>query len=272
MLKKWGVRIIAIFGVLLLAYPLISNFMQQRYQNDAVATYQEEISQKGEAELEKEYDDAREYNDMLYQANGAVVDNMDLGILSDGHYAELLDQSNGIMGSIEIPKINVSLPIYHGTSDDVLSIGIGHWQGTSLPVGGENTRCVLTGHRGLPGSKLFTRLDEMEEGDLFFFKVLDKTLAYKVCDIKTILPDELDALQIEQGRDLASLVTCTPYGLNTHRLVVTGERVAYEETEYENIHSAMPSARELLFTALPFAVLGVILIKTIIEWRKNRYV
>lgn len=272
MLKKWGVRLIAVFGVLLLAYPLISNFMQQRYQNDAVATYQEEISRKDEAELEREYDDAVEYNDMLFQTNGAVVDNMDLGILSDEHYMELLNLSNGIMGSIEIPKINVSLPIYHGTSEEVLSTGIGHWQGTSLPVGGDNTRCVLTGHRGLPGSKLFTRLDEMDEGDLFFIRVLDKTLAYKVCDIQTILPDELEALQIDQGRDLASLVTCTPYGINTHRLVVTGVRVAYEETEYESIHSAMPSVRELVFTVLPFAVLGVILIMKIIEWRKNRYV
>ena len=272
MLKKWGIRIIAIFGILLLAYPLISNYMQQRYQNDAVATYQAEISHKDKAELEKEYNDAAEYNDMLYQTNGAVVDNMDLGVLSDEHYAELLDQRNGIMGSIEIPKINVSLPIYHGTSGEVLSTGIGHWQGTSLPVGGENTRCVLTGHRGLPGSKLFTRLDEMEEGDLFFIKVLDQTLAYKVCDIQTILPDELDALKIEQGRDLISLVTCTPYGINTHRLIVTGERVAYEKTEYENIRSVVPSIREILFTVLPFVVLGVILIMKIIEWRKNRYV
>lgn len=112
----------------------------------------------------------------------------------------------------------------------------------------------------------------MEEGDLFFIKVLDQTLAYKVCDIQTILPDELDALKIEQGRDLISLVTCTPYGINTHRLIVTGERVAYEKTEYENIRSVVPSIREILFTVLPFVVLGVILIMKIIEWRKNRYV
>lgn len=272
MLKKWGIRIIALFGVLLLAYPLVSNYVQQRYQNDAVATYQKEVNQKDKAELEREYDDAIEYNDMLYQTNGAIVDNMDTGILSDDHYNSLLNQSNGIMGSIEIPKINVSLPIYHGTSDEVLSTGIGHWQGTSLPVGGENTRSVLTGHRGLPGSKLFTRLDEMEKGDLFFIKVLEKTLAYKVKDIQTILPDELDALQIEEGEDLVSLVTCTPYGINTHRLVVTGERVAYEETAYESIEHEMPSLRELVFTALPFAVLGIVLIMKIIEWRKNRYV
>ena len=272
MLKKWGVRIIAIFGILLLAYPLVGNFVQQRYQNDAVATYQKEIDQKDKAELESEYDDAVEYNDMLYQTNGAIVDNMDLGILSDEHYESLLNQSNGIMGSIVIPKINVSLPIYHGTSDEVLSTGIGHWQGTSLPVGGENTRSVLTGHRGLPGSKLFTRLDEIEESDYFFIKVLDQTLAYKVNDIQTILPDELDALKIEEGEDLISLVTCTPYGINTHRLVVTGERVPSEETVYESIESEMPSLRELAFTILPFAVLGIILIKKIIEWRKNRYV
>ena len=272
MLKKWGVRLIAILGFLLLAYPLVSNFVQQRYQNDAVATYQNEIRGKSEQELRKEYDEAVEYNDMLFQTEGAVVDDMDLGVLSDRHYNSLLNQNNGIMGSIEIPKINVSLPVYHGTSEDVLSTGIGHLQGTSLPVGGKNTHSVLTGHRGLPGSKLFTRLDEMEEGDLFFLKVLDQTLAYKVMDIQVITPDKLDVMKIENGKDLVSLVTCTPYGINSHRLVLTGERVSYDETEYENIRGVIPSFRELAFTVLPIAVLLAIAVAKIIEWRKNRYV
>ena len=164
------------------------------------------------------------------------------------------------MGSIEIPKINVDIPIYHGTSDEVLSTGVGHLQDSSLPVGGNNSRCILTGHRGLPNSKLFTRLDELEIDDLFFISTCGEVLAYRITDIKIMEPEEAEMLGILPEKDLCTLITCTPYGINTQRLVVTGERVPYEEVQYDNIEKNFPSFREIFFAALPFLFIVVGLI------------
>lgn len=271
MSRKWLLRIIFLAGFLLLLYPLISNMVHQRQQSDAVASYDSAVSNRSEEEIQENLNQATEYNNMLFQSNGAIVDNMDTSILSDESYNSLLNQANGIMGSIEIPKIDVDLPIYHGTEDDVLSVGVGHIQGTSLPVGGENTHCVLSGHRGLPGSSLFTRLDEMKEGDLFFLSVMGETLAYKVYDIQVVDPDNTEVLEITADKDDVSLVTCTPYGLNTHRLVVTGERVPYEESEYNSIGSELPSLRELLFIAIPFVLLAVAGGLKFKDWRKKKH-
>lgn len=271
MSRKWLLRIIFLAGFLLLLYPLISNMVHQRQQSDAVASYDSAVSNRSEEEIQEILNQATEYNNMLFQSNGAIVDNMDTSILSDESYNSLLNQANGIMGSIEIPKIDVDLPIYHGTEDNVLSVGVGHIQGTSLPVGGENTHCVLSGHRGLPGSSLFTRLDEMKEGDLFFLSVMGETLAYKVYDIQVVDPDNTEVLEITAGKDDVSLVTCTPYGLNTHRLVVTGERVPYEESEYNSIGSELPSLRELLFIAIPFVLLAVAGGLKFKDWRKKKH-
>lgn len=271
MSRKWLLRIIFLAGFLLLLYPLISNMVHQRQQSDAVASYDSAVSNRSEEEIQEILNQATEYNNMLFQSNGAIVDNMDTSILSDESYNSLLNQANGIMGSIEIPKIDVDLPIYHGTEDDILSVGVGHIQGTSLPVGGENTHCVLSGHRGLPGSSLFTRLDEMKEGDLFFLSVMGETLAYKVYDIQVVDPDNTEVLEITAGKDDVSLVTCTPYGLNTHRLVVTGERVPYEESDYNSIGSELPSLRELLFIAIPFVLLAVAGGLKFKDWRKKKH-
>lgn len=133
--------------------------------------------------------------------------------------------SEDILGSIEIPKINVNLPVYQGTDEETLKKGVGHISWSSPPIGGINTHSLLAGHRGLPGALLFTRLNELKEGDLFYIKINKKTLVYKVCNIKVVKPEETEELSIQEGRDLLSLVTCTPYGINTHRLVVTGERM-----------------------------------------------
>ena len=271
MSRKWLLRIIFLSGFLLLLYPLISNMVHQRQQSDAVASYDSAVSNRSEEEIQEILNQATEYNNMLFQSNGAIVDNMDTSILSDESYNSLLNQANGIMGSIEIPKIDVDLPVYHGTEDNVLSVGVGHIQGTSLPVGGENTHCVLSGHRGLPGSSLFTRLDEMKEGDLFFLSVMGETLAYKVYDIQVVDPDNTEVLEITVGKDDVSLVTCTPYGLNTHRLVVTGERVPYEESDYNSIGSELPSLRELLFIAIPFVLLAVAGGLKFKDWRKKKH-
>lgn len=173
------------------------------------------------------------------------------------------------MGSIEIPSININLPIYHGTSDEVLSAGVGHLNGSSLPIGGVNIKSILTAHRGLPSSKLFTRLDELVEGDLFFIRVLNETLAYKVNDIQVIDPEDVAGLEIEEGKDLVSLITCTPYGLNTHRLVVTGERTEYEPAIYENIESKNMSIREYVFLAIPFVFLTIIVGRRIKSAKKK---
>lgn len=271
MSRKWLLRIIFLAGFLLLLYPLISNMVHQRQQSDAVASYDSAVSNRSEEEIQEILNQVTEYNNMLFQSNGAIIDNMDTSILSNESYNSLLNQANGIMGSIEIPKIDVDLPVYHGTEDDVLSVGVGHIQGTSLPVGGENTHCVLSGHRGLPGSSLFTRLDEMKEGDLFFLSVMGETLAYKVYDIQVVDPDNTEVLEITAGKDDVSLVTCTPYGLNTHRLVVTGERVPYEESDYNSIGSELPSLRELLFIAIPFVLLAVAGGLKFKDWRKKKH-
>lgn len=265
------VNLVFIAGFLILLAPLIMNFVQGQHQKDAVSAYQSAVGNKSEEEIKQILANAEEYNNMLFQSNGAVVDNLDTSILSDESYNSLLNQSNGIMGSIEIPKIDVDLPIYHGTSDEVLQVGIGHIQGTSLPIGGENTHCVLSGHRGLPGSKLFTRLDEMEEGDLFFIQVLGETLAYKVYNIQVIEPEDVSVMEIQAGRDDCSLITCTPYGLNTHRLVVTGERVPYEKAQYDSIDGQLPSIRELLFIIIPFALLATGIGLKVKDWRKAKH-
>jgi sortase A len=268
--KNWKRKLIFIIGFLLCCYPLVSSLIEQQYQKSAVATYQQSVQDKDDSEIKEIIQKATEYNDMLFQTDGAIVGDVNSEILSEESYESLLNQGTGVMGSIEIPKIGVDLPIYHGTDDDVLSNGIGHLEGTSLPVGGASTHCVLTGHRGLPNSKLFTRLDEIEENDLFYLNIFGETLAYKVNQIEVIEPDEVDKLHIQEGKDLVSLITCTPYGLNTHRLVVTGERVSYEKKVYENIKPNMLSGRELIFGALPFIFIGIQLISFIRQKMKER--
>lgn len=271
MVKKWIPGLIYVCGFLLLCYPTISNLLQRQRQKDAITATALTLTEENQKEQKKILQDARQYNSMLFQSEGAIVNNMDQSILSDESYMQLLNPSAcGVMGSVQIPKISVSLPIYHGTSDEVLSCGAGHQQGTSLPVGGENTHCILSGHRGLPGSRLFTRLDELEKGDLFFLSVLGETLAYKVRQIQIIEPENTEIMAISAGEDICSLVTCTPYGLNTHRLVVSGERVSYRKKEFEQIRAVMPSWREMLFTALPFLISGIMLALRLTDWRKSR--
>ncbi len=273
MSRKWFTRVVFILGFLLLCYPLVSSKMQEKEQKETVDSYKNEVDNKSKEEIEKIRKDALKYNDVLFQCQGAIVDNANMGILSDESYNSLLLQSDtGVMGSLEIPKIDVDLPIFHGTSEEVLSTSIGHQQNTSLPIGGENTHSCLTGHRGLPGAKLFTRLDEIVKGDLFFINVLGETHAYKVNNIRVVTPEEADmeVTKIESGKDMVTLVTCTPYGLNTHRLLVTGERVPYEKQEYESIDSTLPSLRELVFTALPFVLLAIVVVMKLIDWRKSK--
>ncbi|MBD7915858.1 class C sortase [Clostridium sp. Sa3CUN1] len=257
-----------LFGLILCSYPLISGIVQQQAQKGTVATYQQMIESSSSSSLEEALTKAIEYNEILFESFTSLSSDK-LSILSEESYNEILNMGNGIMGSIEIPSINVNLPIYHGTSDEVLSAGVGHLNGSSLPIGGLNTKSILTAHRGLPSSKLFTRLDELVEGDLFFINVLGETLAYKINDIQVIDPEDVSGLEIEEGKDLVSLITCTPYGLNTHRLVVTGERTEYEPAIYENIATKNMSIREYVFLAIPIIFVSIVVGRRIKSARKK---
>ncbi len=250
--KIWN-KIIFIIGLLLVSYPLVSSMIERQHQKDAVATYQGSIEAEDKSQIQDAIAKASEYNDMLFQTQGASIGDLQNGILSEENYENLLNLSGtGVMGSIEIPKINVDIPIYHGTSEEVLASGVGHFQDSSLPVGGNNTRCILTGHRGLPNSKLFTRLDELEKEALFFISTCGETLAYRITEIEVMEPGEAELLEILPEKDLCTLITCTPYGINTQRLVITGERVPYEKAEYDSIERKLPSFREAFFMVLPF--------------------
>lgn len=222
--------IFIILGVGIFLYPSISNYLAEKNHVDIIRKYDDLIVKIDEENLNEEKEKARIYNENL---SGDPVH--DPFIIGSGYalpenYKEVLNISNdGVMGYVEIPKISVYLPIYHGTSDDVLEKGVGHIQNTSVPVGGNSTHSVLTGHTGLPNAELFTRLDELAIGDIFYIHVLGDVLTYKVFETKVILPDKIDELQILNGKDYVTLVTCTPYGVNSHRLLVKAERVEYEE-------------------------------------------
>lgn len=263
-------KISFLIGLILCLYPLVSGIVQQQAQKDVVATYQQMIENSSSSSIEDTLTKADEYNRALFRSKTSVLNSEEINILSEENYNQTLNMGNGIMGSIEIPKISVNLPIYHGTSDEVLSAGIGHVNGSSLPIGGSSTKSILTGHRGLPSSKLFTRLDELELNDLFFISVLNETLAYKVVNIQVIEPEDVSSLEIEEGRDLVSLITCTPYGVNTHRLVVTGERTTYEKSVYEGIKKNSMSMREAIFTIIPFGFVTIVIGMKLKERREKR--
>lgn len=254
-----------IMGIILCAYPFVSSMVQRQFQNEAVATHQEAVTQAGN--LDQVLQEAREYNDMLCQVGDAIVGDVQDNILSSENYNKQLNVSgNRIMGAIKIPKINVNLPIYHGTEEEDLTNGIGHLEGSSLPVGGKIQDVFSPGIEDCPMPNFFTRLDELEAGDYFFLDVCGETLAYQVCAIEVIEPDDLEKLVIQPEKDLVTLVTCTPYGLNTQRLIVTGERVSYEKRLYDSITPKMYSVREVIFTAIPFAAITAVVIKLL----KNR--
>ena len=224
----YTIALIVVFfvGVSVLLYPTVSDYWNSLHQSQAIATYADSVENMDEQDYEKLWDAAVSYNQKLFQSGHG------LGLKDEEkeEYNKLLDVSGtGIMSYIEIPKIKCSLPIYHGTDEGVLQIAVGHIEGSSLPVGGLNTHCVLSGHRGLPSAKLFSNLDKLEEGDIFMIRTLDQTLTYEVDQIRIVLPDEVEDLKIEEGKDLCTLVICTPYGINTHRLLVRGHRVANQE-------------------------------------------
>ena len=218
--------LILLAGLSLLLYPTVSDYWNSFTQSQVITDYAQNIAELDEDRYLELLNDAIDYNQTL-------IDRTNPYLLSDEQKAEyeaLLNLSGiGIMGYIEIPSISCTLPIYHGTGDAVLSVAVGHLEWTSLPVGGESTHCVLSGHRGLPSARLFTDLDKMVVGDFFILRVLDEILTYEVDQILIVEPDETKNLLIEEGKDLCTLVTCTPYGINSHRLLVRGHRIENKE-------------------------------------------
>ena len=239
--------LLLIVGVGVLTYPTISNQWNTYRQSKLITSYDKVVSELKEEDFSAEWERARDFNDKL-EKNSIYADAFGIGDtdMKDTEYWQVLNVANdGVMGYISIPKINIKLAIYHGTGDDVLETGVGHLTGSKLPIGGESTHSVLAAHRGLPSAKLFTDIDQMERGDMFYIHVLDETLAYQVDQIYDMVDkDDVktleSALQIVDGEDYVTLFTCTPYGVNSHRLLVRGTRVEYQGEE--DVTATIPEA------------------------------
>ncbi len=252
--------IIFLSGVALLLYPTVSDYVNSLHQSKAISTYAESVENMDKEQYEKILEAAQEYNTAFAKRGSGY----ELSEEETEKYNQMLNvDGNGVMGYVEIPAIKVSLPIYHGTDDVVLQQAIGHLEWTSLPVGGESSHCVLSGHRGLPSARLFTDLDKLTEGDVFMLRVLDEVLTYEVDQILIVEPKDTEALQITEGKDYCTLVTCTPYGINTHRLLVRGHRIANEEEAQSAFIIADATQIEPILVA-PMLAIPVLLLLVVI--------
>lgn len=255
-------------GLSLLLYPSISNYWNSFHSTQAIANYTEEVTNLNHQEYDDLWDAARKYNEELSRHGTAYR----LTDEQTQQYETLLNVSGlGIMGSIEIPEIDVNLPIYHGTDESVLQVAVGHLEWSSLPIGGDGTHCVLSGHRGLPSAKLFTNLDQLEKGDTFLLRILDEVLTYEVDQILIVEPQETAALQIEHGKDYCTLITCTPYGINTHRLLVRGHRIdTLQEASAIHIIADAIQIEPLLVTPIVALPILLVLLMILLRPRKPR--
>ncbi|HIV11631.1 MAG TPA: class C sortase [Candidatus Pullilachnospira stercoravium] len=261
--------LIFLVGLSLLLYPTVSDYWNSLHQSQAIVEYSRRVEEMDGELYEKLWNEAIEYNRVLADRS----DRFEMTRADRQEYESLLNVSgNGIMGYIEVPAINCSLPIYHGTNEAVLQTSIGHLEGSSLPTGGAGTHCVVSGHRGLPSARLFTDLDKLTEGDIFILKVLDQTLTYEVDQILTVDPYDLSALAIDPQQDYCTLVTCTPYGINTHRLLVRGHRVE-NRTQTQDITEArdISQVNPVLILSLAAGVIIILIIILLVRARrKNR--
>lgn len=262
--------IVLLIGLSLLLYPTVSARWNAMHQSRAIANYVEDIQSLDSDRTAEIWNNAVEYNKALAEKDGSIV----LSEEERAVYNSNLDAAgNGIMGYIEIPSISCFLPIYHGTQEDILQIAIGHIEGTSLPTGGGSTHCVLSGHRGLPSARLFTDLDKLVPGDIFTMNILDETLTYEVYEILTVLPHEVDELEIEENQDLCTLVTCTPYGINTHRLLVKARRIANIDEESHNVRvvaEAMQIEPIIVASIIAIPMLLVLLLMLLLQPKKRK--
>lgn len=273
--------ILFFIGFLVMAYPTIANQWNTYRQSKLITNYESATKDMKQEDFEEAWKEAEAYNN-TFQENNIYADvfGAEGNDIEDTEYGKVLNvNGDGIMGYMTIPKINVKIAIYHGTSDKVLQTGIGHLNGTKLPIGGESTHCVVAAHRGLPSAKLFTDVDKLEKGDLFYIHVLDKDLAYEVDQILPMVDKDdqetlSNALQIEDGKDLVTLFTCTPYGVNTHRLLVRGHRVPYqgelEKTPVDTMVQAIQNYYMLyLLLGLAVTILVILLMKHLLRSKKD---
>ncbi|HFI0536750.1 TPA: class C sortase [Streptococcus suis] len=256
---------ILIVGLTMLSYPTVSDYWNSFHQSKAVAGYVEKVEDLSKADYIKMLSDAESYNKTL---NQSVIPDLNINGEAKEVYNRLLDVAgSGIMAYVEIPKLNTTLPIYHGTDAEILQVAIGHIPGTSLPIGGKGTHAVISGHRGLPSAKLFTDLDQLVEGDIFYIQVLDQTLTYEVDQILTVTPDDVSALTIDPDQDYVTLVTCTPYGVNSHRLLVRGHRIA-NETKEARVTAEASQVDPILVA--PFVAVIVLLFLSVLLYLKGK--
>ena len=253
-------------GLALLLYPTVSDLWNAFHQSRAITEYTHQVEETDEETYERLWTEAERYNQEL-------MDDPDRFTMTDAdkaEYEQLLSiDGDGVMGYVEVPKINCSLPVYHGTDEAALQVAIGHLEGSSLPTGGKGTHCVLSGHRGLPSARLFTDLDEMTEGDIFLLKVLDRTMTYEVDQILTVDPYDLDALAIDPDQDYCTLVTCTPYGINTHRLLVRGHRIPnLPEESVQQV--AVNEQTVLIASAAALAVSAVVIVVVLLARARRK--
>ena len=274
----WNIFFVLVFlaGAGVFLYPTVSDMWNQYRNVRLVSRYDEAVTDLSDNEYEKLWNEAKEYN--AEHPVNSIVDafgEKDDYVLTQPYDQVLDPNGEGLMGSIEIPKINAKLAIYHGLSKTVLEKGVGHVEGTSLPVGGKSTHAVLAAHRGLPSAKLFTDLDQMKKGDIFILHILGKNLAYKVDQIRTVLPEETGELDIVEGEDHVTLVTCTPYGVNTHRLLVRGIRTKYAEGEIRNDETishrlAVTDPRKVLAGGFAVLIVLILLIYLSVRYRDKK--
>ena len=262
--------LVILIGIGLLSYPTVSDWWNSFHQTRAVASYAAAVSQMKTEDYDRLFAEADDYNRKL-AGTGMKWSMTDEEIRE---YNSILDISdNGIMGYIDIPRIRQTLPIYHGTDDAVLQVAIGHLAGTSLPVGGDSTHCVVSGHRGLPSARLFTDLDRLIVGDIWTMTVLNRTVTYEVDQIRIVEPEDLSELQIVQGSDYCTLLTCTPYGINTHRLLVRGHRIPNLDGDANVTADAMQVDQTLVAMVVAVIILLILVIILLIvssKWYKGR--
>lgn len=267
----WAVLLIFFGGLALFLYPSVSNLWNVYRQQLLSVNYDHMMESEGEEDFEPLFEEAQAYN--AGHQHLALDDPYGSGDGSDAAYRKFLNPgSSDVMGYLEIPKIGQKLMIYYGTGEEGLAKGVGHMEGSSLPVGGPSTHAVLAGHRGLPSARIFTDLDQLQKGDLFTIKVLDRTMAYRVDQIQVIDPQDIDALEIVPGKDYVTLLTCTPYGVNTQRLLVRGERTEWSPAVEEEIKEQQHSPISPIGAAL---ICGIVLMTGLGIWylvssRKNR--
>lgn len=242
-------------GLSVLLYPSISSYWNSKTQSKAIVNYEAMLAAYKPEDYTKVFEEAENYNRMLAELAVPLRDYKQL----EKEYWNALDISgNGMMGYITVPKINQELPIYHGTSEAVLSTSAGHFEGTSLPIGGKNTHAVVSAHRGLPTAVLFTHLDRMEVGDTFYFTILDRTITYEVDQIRIVEPNDVSLIQIEDGKEYCTLLTCTPYGINTQRLLVRGHQI--DEMQNRNIYIVNEAYRVDPLIVMPLVALPIIFV------------